>query len=261
MSCGMTDKPLQTRRVSIKKSDPNKTALRVVRGEVSAVKASPLPPVSESIVESIVNENLNFQTLGSEVSKPSRPTERSVQPPKLTSVPMPVKADETQLDKSQHDKSPMRSLAAIIGGAGFFKSQQGRLIIGAVALFLIAGAQMVMPSSKTAPAPELASINRGLGMDDLLGEKGLRLGLTRRNPSISWFEKSFCTGSKMAGGCSNAVYHPYLTWWQNYSETEFIDPKDRGRALKTIANTFKKKKNFNKFRERDVLINQRAASR
>ena len=247
----MTDKPLQTRRVSIKRSDPNKAALKVVKGEVLAnpqiAAALPVEPVQRE------------REIPLEIS-PEKP-----EAPRLAKV-IELPVERTADDLLTKRSSPrFRSMAALFTGDGvrggkLLKTQQGRLLLGSLFLFVIAGAQLFGPTQAKQAAPELASINRGINVDDILGEKGLRLGLSRRNPSISWFEKNFCTGSKMAGGCSKAVYHPYLTWWENYAETDYIDEKDRGRALKTIANTFKKRKDINKFRESEVLRSRQVAA-
>jgi len=114
-----------------------------------------------------------------------------------------------------------------------------------------------MFSSHDAALPPGVQVPRGRGVNaaDLMGQAGMeRFNLPRRNPEIGFLERIFCLGLSKSVGCGNQAYHPYLTWWKNFSDSDVVDPKTRGNAVKVIVTTFQTVQKPNEYKRRKEIL-------
>ncbi len=133
------------------------------------------------------------------------------------------------------------------------KSLPGRIILvfAGFVLLGVSGLRFVKLSSAVSSA-DLAQIQlstpnhfeAGKSATTLFGRQialaELPGGLTRPNPSLSFFERVFCRGRKVSRFCSGKNYHPYLQWWEDWSKDEGVADEVFDRAKTQIQNTFSK---------------------
>ena len=106
--------------------------------------------------------------------------------------------------------------------------QQATLFAGGLFLCLMAIVQVfAMGGSRSA---------QGVSAKNLVGVQPY--GAKRRNPDVSFLERVFCKGRRTAIFCSDEVYHPYATWWEDNGE--IVSKELQAKHVKGMLTTFQK---------------------
>lgn len=117
----------------------------------------------------------------------------------------------------------------------------GGLVLVAISFFQIGSRSNRADAAGISPSSELAGEYDGVRASDMVGQTYEVKGqVTRPNPEISALEMFFCRGRQTSTACSGKPYHPYLRWWQEWSEDSTTPFEYKEQAVREITATFGK---------------------
>ena len=115
----------------------------------------------------------------------------------------------------------------------------GGLFLVALSFFQMGSRSNRADAAGISPSLELDGEYDMVRAGDMVGQTFEVKGeSTRPNPQISALEMFFCRGRQTSTACSGKPYHPYLRWWQDWSEDPTTPLDFKEQAVREITATF-----------------------